>query len=290
MTERYMKPRRNCIGAATRLRTRGQSTTEFVVLALVLTPLLLAVPLLGKYLDLTQHASQASRYAAFEISVRGPATVKDEVTVAAEARRRLFSTSDAPIKTSDVAGDFPGMRNPLWTDFRGDHFMPRFVDGITHAAAPESRAVPSRALAVFAGANGFKLPEDNFFTARINVLPQGPRDFKFWSDANPGVNLRMNRQTAILIDAWNAASADVVRDKIENAGPSAPPLVMPSFNPNIIQNLIDNAAALGPYPILPLKLEGQTIGLLPQMLGEPKPRFGDHDPNVVPCDRLDPPC
>lgn len=285
-----MKLRSRRSSIAPPLQMRGQSTTEFVVLALVLTPLLLTVPLLGKYLDLTQHASQASRYAAFEISVRGPVTVKDEATVAAEARRRLFSTSDAPIKTNDVAGDFAGMRNPLWNDFRGDHFLPRFADGITHEAARESRAVPARALAVFAGANGFKLDEDNLYTARINVLPEGPRDFRFWSDGNPGVNLRMNRQTGILIDAWNAASADVVRDKIENAGPSGPPIVMPSFDLNIMRSLVDNAAALGPYPILPLKLQGQTIGLIPELLGEPKPRFGEHDPNIVPCDRLDPPC
>lgn len=285
-----MKPSSQRSYLAVRSNMCGQSTTEFVVLALVLTPLLLAVPLLGKYLDLTQHAAQASRYAAFEISVRGPATVKDEATVAAEARRRLFSTSDAPIKTNDVAGDFAGMRNPLWNDFRGDHFLPRFVEGITHAAAVESRAVPPRALAVFAGPDGFKLAEDNLYTARIDVVPNGPRNFKFWSDGNPGVNLRMNRQTGILIDAWNAASADVVRDKIENAGPSGPPVPMPSFDLNIMQTLVGNAAALGPYPILPLKLEGQTIGLIPQLLGEPPPRFGEHDPNIVPCDRLDPPC
>ncbi|HKO68778.1 MAG TPA: hypothetical protein VJU53_13330 [Burkholderiaceae bacterium] len=275
---------------AVRMNMRGQSTTEFIVLALVLTPLLLAVPLLGKYLDLSQHAAQASRYAAFEISVRGPAAVKDEATVAAEARRRLFSTSDAPIKTNDVAGDFVGMRNPLWTDFRGDHFLPRFADGITHEAAQETRAVPPPLLAAFAGDNGFKLPMDNLFTARIDVFPERPRDFRFWSDDNPGVNLRMNRQTGILIDAWNAASADMVRDKIENAGPSAPPVAMPKFDANIMQGLIDNAAALGPYPILPLKLEGQALGIIPALLGEPSPRFGSHDPNIVPCDRLDPPC
>ena len=269
---------------------RGQSTTEFVVLALVLTPLMLTVPLLGKYLDLTQHASQASRSAAFEISVRGPATVKDEAIVAAEARRRLFSTSDAPIKTNDVAGDFAGMRNPLWTDFRGEHFLPRFADGLTHQAEQESRDLPSRSLAVFAGDNGFKLPTDNLFTARINVLPEQPRDFRFWSDGNPGVNLRTNRQTAILIDAWNAASDDVVRDKIENAGPSTPPLLIPSFSLNPLDAITDMAEQLGPYPIWPLKLQGATLGLLPLMLGEPQPEFGKHDPNIVPCDRLDPPC
>jgi len=182
------------------------------------------------------------------------------------------------------------MRNPLWTDFRGDHFLPRFADGITHEAAIETRAVPAQPLAVFAGDNGFKLAMDNLFTARINVLPEGPRDFRFWSDNNPGVNLRTNRQTGILIDAWNAASADMVRDKIENAGPPLPPVTMPKFDGNVMQSLIDNAAALGPYPILPLKLEGQALGLLPALLGEPMPRFGTHDPNIVPCDRLDPPC
>ncbi|MBA2412602.1 MAG: hypothetical protein H0V63_07215 [Burkholderiaceae bacterium] len=271
-------------------RMRGQSTTEFVVLALVLTPLLLAVPLLGKYLDLTQHASQASRYAAFEISVRGPATVKDEAIVAAEARRRLFSTSDAPIKTNDVAGDFSGMRNPLWTDFRGDHFLPRFADGVTHAAAAETRAAPSRSVAFYAGVDGFKLPENNLYTARIGVLPERPRDFKFWSDDNPGVNLRMNRQTGILIDAWNAASADEVRDRIENAGPSTPPLLVPSFNPNPLQAFTESMAELGPYPVWLLKAQAATLGLLPVLLGEPQPKFGKHDPNIVPCDRLDPPC
>ncbi len=269
---------------------RGQSTTEFIVLALVLTPLLLAVPLLGKYLDLTQHASQASRYAAFEISVRGPATVKDEATVAAEARRRLFSTANAPVKTNDVAGDFAGMRNPLWTDFRGDHFLPRFDTGITHQAPRESREVPPRLAAIFAGPNGFELDQDNFYTARINVLPETPRDFRFWSDGNPGVNLRTNRQTAILIDGWNAASSNVVRDKIENAGNRTPPLLPPAFNLNPMQALVDGVSALGPYPIMPLKFEGQTLGLMPRSLGEPMPRFGDHDPNIVPCDRLDPPC
>lgn len=272
-----------------RRRMYGQSTTEFVVLALVLTPLFLATPLLGKYLDLTQHASQASRYAAFEISVRGPATVKDEAVVAAEARRRLFSTSDAPVKTNDIAGDFPGMRNPLWTDFRGDHFLPRFADGITHQAVRESRDAPSNTVAWFAGEDGFKLEDNNLYTARIGVFAERPRDFKFWSD-EPGVDLRMNRQTGILINAWNAASDDEVRDKIENSGPSTPPLLIPSFSLNPLDSLTDNMREVGPYPNWLLKLQGATLGLLPPLLGEPQPKFGKHDPNIVPCDRLDPPC
>ena len=43
-------------------RVGGQSTVEFLVLALVLVPLFLIVPLLGKQLDIAQTAASASRY------------------------------------------------------------------------------------------------------------------------------------------------------------------------------------------------------------------------------------
>lgn len=43
-------------------RQRGQSTIEFVVLALVLVPLMLIVPLVGKYMDIAQTTAVASRY------------------------------------------------------------------------------------------------------------------------------------------------------------------------------------------------------------------------------------
>lgn len=245
----------------TRRHESGQSTTEFAVLALVLSPLALLVPLLGKYLDLAQTTTQASRYAAFEISVRGPATVKDEATVAAEARRRLMGTTEAPVKTGDVAGDFAGFRNPLWTDFRGDHFLPRFDEGVTHAAPAESRSAPPNAVAWFAGDAGFRLPRDNLYTARMAAAPLTPREFPLWE----GVNVRMTRQTGILVDGWNAASADAVRNRIEDAAYPA-------------------------YPVTLLRLQAYTLGQIPALFGEPGMRVGRHDPDIVPCDRLDPPC
>jgi len=48
----------------------GQSSTEFLVLTLVLLPLFLIVPLLGKQLDIAHAAASASRYVAFEGTVR----------------------------------------------------------------------------------------------------------------------------------------------------------------------------------------------------------------------------
>lgn len=109
-------------------RQRGQSTVEFVVLALALVPLLLIVPLLGKYMDIAQTAAMASRYVAFEGSWRHGSSKDDWKTdpeLAREVRRRFFSNSDAPIKTDDTAGDFNAHRNTLWFDHRGAPLLHR---------------------------------------------------------------------------------------------------------------------------------------------------------------------
>lgn len=239
---------------------RGQSTTEFAVLALVLAPLFLLVPLLGKYLDMSQQAGSASRYAAFEVSVRGAAVSRDEATVAAEARRRLLGASNAPVKTGDVAGDNWRDRNSLWHDFRGDPLLPEFGRDVTHSAPAQSRNVLG-VVAPFTGSNGFSLPSDNFFVATIGLAPARPRDFPLWGN----VDLRMARRTAILVDPWAAANAGEVRGRIEGAGTPA-------------------------YPIGPLRLQANTIGQLPALVLDRTLRVGNHDPDLVPCDRLNPPC
>jgi hypothetical protein len=53
----------------TKTNQSGQSLAEFSVALVVLVPLLLIVPLLGKYIDMNQAALQASRYVAWEKTV-----------------------------------------------------------------------------------------------------------------------------------------------------------------------------------------------------------------------------
>ena len=101
-----MKPRHLLLAIA-RPAESGQSTTEFLVLALVLVPLFMSLPLLGKYLDLAHTTEQAARYVAFETSVVGPARRPPTAeALAAQIRERIFSTSTAPIlsrRASDSA-------------------------------------------------------------------------------------------------------------------------------------------------------------------------------------------
>ncbi len=241
-------------------RTRGQSTTEFAVLALVLAPLFVLVPLLGKYLDLSRAATVASRYAAFEIAISGPAAGKDDVTLAAEARRRFFGTSEAPIKTGDVAGDSARYRNPLWLDHRGDSLLAKLAQDVTVNTAARSRTVLPPALAPFVGS--LNLLNENFRVATVTVLPAVPARIAQWS----GMQIEMKRPTAILTNSWNAHSAAAVKGTIEGAN----------------QLVLPDAA---------LRMEALLFGWLPALFLDPAmPPRRRHDPDVVPCDRLVPRC
>src|SRR5688572_2175049 len=109
-----------------RRSSRGQATTEFVVLCLALLPLLLLVPLVGKYIDLMQSAEAASRLVAFEGTVhhaRGTGWKPDAV-LAEEVRRRYFGEAHAIVRTGDRAQDVAEQRNPVWRDHRGTPLLP----------------------------------------------------------------------------------------------------------------------------------------------------------------------
>mgnify|MGYP001105901116 CR=1 FL=1 len=58
--------RRRSIGPASQ---RGQALTEMAILSVILVPLLLLIPLLGKYAHLQQNTQQAARAAAWEATV-----------------------------------------------------------------------------------------------------------------------------------------------------------------------------------------------------------------------------
>ncbi len=226
----------------------------------MLAPLFVLVPLLGKYLDLSHAATVASRYTAFEIAIRGPAASKDDATLAAEARRRIFGPSDAPIKTSDAAGVSARDRNPLWTDQRGDSLLANLEQGVTVGTAAKARAVLPSLLAPFT--RSFNLPNDEFQVAAVTVRPAVPAHISHWS----GLQIEMRRPTAILTDSWNAHSAADVKRTIESASQLA-------------------------LPDAPLRLEAQLIGWLPALFLDPVlPARRAHEPDVVPCDRLVPHC
>ncbi len=244
-------------------RQRGQSTVEFVVLAFVLVPLLLAVPLIGKYMDIAQTAAVASRYAVFEGTVRHSSATdgwKTDAGLAMEVRRRFFSNTDAPVKTGDAAGDFNAHRNTLWFDHRGDPLLPKFVDNVGVKTTRESTAQPFGAF--YAASLG--LPSENLYTGQVIVNVADIAGFQPFDK----LKLSIDRSTTVLADSWTASGPGMVEEKIKKDG----------FNP------------LGPFPYKPLEvLGGNPVVDLAFTLfeyGAPPPDIGRVEPDRVHADRL----
>lgn len=241
-------------------RIRGQSTVEFLVLALVLVPLFLIVPLIGKYLDLAQTTIVASRYVAFEGMVHHGSSLhswKSDATLADEVRRRFFSNSDAPIKAGDIAGDFNAHRNPLWFDHRGDSLLPTFASNVAITSQRQLLSQPFGSLF----ASNFGLDTNNLHAGRVRV------DVADISGLTPfdSLGLSMERHTVVLVDGWGASGPGAVRSAIRNDG----------WN------------IAGPFPYRYLETLVTPIKPFVSVLeGASPPSIGRVDPDYVPADRI----
>jgi hypothetical protein len=249
-----------------RCRQRGQSTVEFVVLALVLVPLLLIVPLIGKAMDMAQTTAVASRYVAFEGAARHGSSAagwKTDAELAQEVRRRFFSNSDAPVKSKDTAGDFNAHRNSLWFDHRGQPLLTSFENSVGVATSKVALEQPFGA--VFAGPLG--LAKNNLYTGRVNVSMANVAGLQPWD----ALNLSIGRSTTLLVDPWAASGPAVIREKIRGDA-----LIFP-------YQLLEVPAALIQAFRFPIEAPlGASTGTLPAA------DVGRVEPDRVPADRLAP--
>jgi hypothetical protein len=245
-----------------RQRQRGQSTVEFVVLALALVPFVISLSLLGTYLDLMNATEQASRYVAFEGVARNTSSSwKTDAELAEEVRRRFFSNSDSPIKTADTAGDFAAHRNPLWTDHAGRPLLDTFADQVAVQTTVAGRNAIAAARLF---AESFDLPDQNWYTGTVTVRPRGVPGFAPFDN----VNLRIQRRTLLMADAWTARNVGDVRSRIEGS--------VPAFPIGEVRERLNS-----PLPLLDL------MGDVPTLIYDPALRLGElPDWDVVPCDRL----
>jgi hypothetical protein len=236
---------------------QGQSTIEMIVISFFLVPLMIIAPLLGKYLDIAETATVASRYVAFEGTVHHTSSLggwKSEATLAKEVQRRFFSNGDAAIKTNDVAGNFNANRNVLWFDHRGDALLSDFDKNVMVTTKKEIFTQPFGAL--YAGA--FNLAQDNLYTGRVNVNIENIAGLEPFDALGLGVD----RHTTVLVDPWAASGPDQVSSKIHGSGWLYP-----------YQGLDALAALMNPLITI-------------FEFGAPPPVIGRVDPDWVPKDRV----
>lgn len=205
----------------------GQAMTEFLALALVLLPFLLLLPLIAKYQDIAHATEMAGRYVAFDATVRNEAMGgwKPNDQLAGEVQRRFFSNPAAAIKTNDVPGDFKADQNLFWRDPLDNALIRSFNDDIA-VSYGESRSTDRSAGyrsasdgTPFLGSKTFlNLDSPGVFRGNVSVsvanLPEslvGPtRSY----DGLKNINLVIRRHTALVPDAWTAANADAITDRL----------------------------------------------------------------------------
>jgi hypothetical protein len=237
----------------------GQATTEFVVLCLALVPLMLIVPLLGKYIDMMHTAESASRYVAFEGTVHHSSTAwKSDAALAEEVRRRFFSRSQAAIRSGDVASDVDDQRQLLWRDHAGRPLLSDFGNqvSVSNTRSAFNFHGPTRLV----WRSGLDLPEDNHSTGTVTVRPNNVPGL----DPFDAINLQITRRTSVLVDSWAAGSIAQVQQRIEDS-----PLV---------------------YPMGALEGVVAVLGELPRFMTDEPLRPGLPDWDRVPCDRLEGGC
>ena len=269
---------------------RGQALTEFIVSALVLVPLFLLIPIIAKYQDIRHATQMASRYVAFEATTRNHNSIdgfKPPGELAAEVARRFYSTSDAPIKTGDTAGDFDAHRNPFWVDQHGDPLIKSFGTDLAVSFGPDRKPAHTDAFTAASDGEPFELsplnvrsnmelPNNGIYTGNVSVtLANLPSTSGSWTkafDEFTNINLSMTRHTSVLIDGWGASEPAQVVDRIDK------PLIVPGTVLKPLTPVLDIVVGLGEAP-------RYAPGICTSGCG---PRLGELDywRDEVPLDRL----
>jgi hypothetical protein len=200
----------------------GQAIVEFLVAGLVLIPLFLLMPLIGKYLEIKQTSIAASRKLAFECTVRYDdcSNLAGNPSFADEIRMRFFAGDQAPVLTNDYPAQDAiqaGEGDPLWVDNQGRPLLENYSDvGI---AADASDIDPGGTLVtdlLNAGPGTFGLNvKQGLFNARVQVqLSPKNGGADFLTQLNSLI-LKMQFHTAIMTNAWTANGPGAKGDKCQ---------------------------------------------------------------------------
>jgi hypothetical protein len=238
-------------------RARGQALIEFLVIALLLVPLFLLLPTIGKYFDIAHATQLASRYAAFEGMHRNSGTPdgwtpSDEL--AGEVRRRFFSNGDAPVKHGDAAGDFSAHRNAFWRDSQGRPLIRAIGSDVRLSYGLEGKGAAGAAglseasdVAPFILVPPLRgLPERGIYTANVSIdladaqAPGGSyaRTYELFSK----LGLNMTRHTSLVLGGWAARDPAQVRQRIDE------PLMVPGTVLAVAKPVVDVAVEIVESP------------------------------------------
>jgi hypothetical protein len=199
---------------------------ELVIAAgLLLVPLFLAIPLLGKYLDMRAAAVQTSRYAAWErtvwyggnaasslgwfgVSKKWQANEKDDTKIRNEIGVRLLSetTATTAFASSDRdAGAFSGGVKTIWQDRNGKKLLENYDDvqnAVANQQAPGTLNLVLDPIANFASTLGpFVLETKGEYAATVTVKV---KDIDYNSFLALNSTATFSESNVLLANGWSA--------------------------------------------------------------------------------------
>lgn len=213
----------------------GQALTEFLVASLVLIPMLLMIPLLGKLSDVNHTAIAASRYAAWERTVSTP-KAKSDAALQKEIQRRFFEAPGIKLKTKETDRSV-STTNALWSVDADTRLVESSARSVSMKLQPESDggfaqagalAALSKISSALKGKGGdamASLETKGMTTARVSVdIASNTLAF----DRGHGCSATaaesfacLSRQTAILTDTWDAGEQEQVIARTQGFVPAS---------------------------------------------------------------------
>jgi hypothetical protein len=187
---------------------RGQALTEFLAVSLVLLPLFLLLPMIGKIQDIVHQTQMASRHAAFDALLRNDShnSFKPPDQIENELRQRFFSAGSA-IRTEDAPQDFAP--RPEWSDPYAHPLIgaPEAVHlsfGPSHGGNHEDAYTPADDTKRFALASSAGLDARGIYNVNVSAaLANLPAGLKLIEPFDR-LNLRVERHASVLLDPWTA--------------------------------------------------------------------------------------
>lgn len=133
-------------------RQHGQALTETLLTFVVLVPVLMLIPYLGKYLDVKHKAEDSARYALWERTIFSDPgaswgageNTKSDARLANEIRTRILGEPRAGIATQNLAAG----RNLLWETHTGEELvaLADFDSTVTETREPFNYGLRGRTL------------------------------------------------------------------------------------------------------------------------------------------------
>lgn len=256
---------------------------EFVIVAvLVLVPLYLLIPILGKYIDMKSAAVVGARYAAWErtvfyagpaASVDWPGVEKTDAEIRNEVRQRIFSQGTSIENGDRSATNWGGGGyRASWVNRDGSGMLPDY-NAVTQATQNDdspgiANDVLNLIVTVADALGPFTLEMKGLYSAEVAVSANTlPINFSFDSEItkafNPG-KLTFSDRSVVLANGWSAKGSDHVKSQTQGLTPTG---VFQTPVGNVIFKLIQAVVGIAMPEIWLLEL-------------------GKIEPDVVPEDRV----